>query len=118
MINTARTVKKQVIIRLNVDLYRSHLTMFNDETIRQIVKIMVYSYPEGQYMDGIYHYLENVIDMSLASIIYLENLDISLEGLCMELDKDIRAQLYPYEDRYRFLNWIEPWSVLLELNRG
>jgi len=87
-----------------------------EETLAEMLKMILYSYPFGIFADGIWELLETAMDFDHMSDVHLQNLDIAIEELCFDVDAYIRVMLGGVADEYRYYQWLNPWSVVLKRN--
>jgi len=94
---------------LRVWVDRLHLP---ESVVRDLIIIMMHGYPYGQYTDGLFVVLENHLNFDNMAASHLDNLEITMMQMCENADSVIAIKLSGYDDQYKFVSWLEPWSVV------
>lgn len=97
------------ISELSIWVDKLHLP---ESVVRDLIMIMMHGYPYGQYTDGLFVVLEKHLNFDNMAASHLDNLEIMLEQMCQHADSLITMKISGYEDAYKFVNWLEPWSVI------
>lgn len=103
-----------IIVDITPQFHWTLAHKLNARTTRIVMEIIVRCYPEANILDDIWTYIDKEIDVQNMSVVQLENLEFELEQLCHQVDSYIHSLLTPYEYSYYFVQWIEPWGVVME----
>ena len=106
-----------VIIPLEALLPVFSSEQFPSQCIKDIIQVLVHSYPHQEYNDGLWVVMEKNIPLDQMTANQLQALEVRLELLSHSCDNYIQSYLGRYSDNYVFHKWVEPWTVVFKKNQ-